>query len=175
MKIGAMRPDAAVTARPPFDAIVGKHRRELVTYLTRLMGNRADAEDVCQDALLRAVRAYPVLQDRTHVRAWLFKIATRTAANARRSGRRRHAHRSEIDPDLLPAPAASRSSSPALLAAVDALPLRQRAAIMLRIFHDQSYAQIAAIVGGTATAARANVYQGIKRLKTVLQARHSEG
>jgi DNA-directed RNA polymerase specialized sigma24 family protein len=52
---------------------------------------------------------------------------------------------------------------------VDALPPRQRAALMLRRFHGLAYAEIAASVGGTETAARANVYQAVRKLRAVLE------
>jgi RNA polymerase sigma factor (sigma-70 family) len=152
-----------------FEVLVERHRRELLAYLTRVLGNRADAEDACQDALLRAHRAYETLRDRSHVRAWLFTIATRVALNARRRHRRSVAHHADVDPDALPTPSRQRGIDPHLYRAVESLPGRQRAALMQRIFHDQSYDEIGATLDCTAEAARANVYQAIKRLRAALR------
>ena len=52
--------------------------------------------------------------------------------------------------------------------AVEALPPRQRAALMLRQFQDLGYAEIAAALGGNEDAARANVYQALKKLRAAL-------
>jgi RNA polymerase sigma-70 factor (ECF subfamily) len=172
LKTGAMRPET-IRASPkrktpvPFDQLAARHRGELVAYLTRMLGSHADAEDACHDALLRAQRAYPSLPDHTHVRAWLFTIATRTAANLRRGQRRRSAGACTIDPDTVAA-APDQPLDRDLLAAVEALPVRQRAALMLRVFHDHNYRQIGALMGGSAATARANVYQAIKHLKNDL-------
>lgn len=156
-------------AVPTFESVVARHRHEVLAYLTRLMSNRADAEDVCQDTFLRAHRAYPRLHDRTQVRAWLFTIATRAALNAQRHRRRTTARHVDLNPDTLPMIPASRDVDPSLYRAVNALPVRQRAALMQRIFHDHSYADIAATLGCSAEAARANVYQALKRLKVALR------
>ena len=52
--------------------------------------------------------------------------------------------------------------------AVEALPPRQRAALMLRQFQGLGYAEIAASLGGNEVAARANVYQALKKLRAAL-------
>lgn len=157
------------TAVAAFDTVVARHRHEILAYLTRLIGSRADAEDACQDALLRAHRAYPRLRERGHVRAWLFTIATRTALNAQRQRRRTIGRHVDLDPETLPVAPAGRDIDPGLYRAVAALPARQRAALMQRIFHDHSYAEIAVTLGCSAEAARANVYQALKRLKVALR------
>ena len=151
-----------------FDAVAVRYRGEILRYLMRVTGSRTDAEDVCQDVLLRAHRAYPTLRDRSHVRAWLFTIATRTAANFRRGRRRVAIRRTDIDPETLPSPTRKPGLNTTLVRAVDRLPRRQRAALMLRVFHDHDYRQIAVALECTPAAARANVYQAIQRLKRLL-------
>jgi len=157
-------------ASPSLATLVHRHRAEILTYLTRILGNAADAEDACQDTWLRACRAYTALADHSNLRAWLFKIATRTALNQRRQSTRRLARIDDGDPETLPQAESSRenAASARVLEAVGALPPRQRAALMQRMFHDRSYEEIALTVGGSAAAARANVYQALKRLRTVL-------
>ena len=61
-----------------------------------------------------------------------------------------------------------REESRAIVRAVEALPPRQRAALVLRRFHGLDYAEIAASVGGTEATARANVYQAVKKLRAAL-------
>ena len=154
-----------------FDALARRYRPELAAYLYRVLGDWHDAEDACQEALLRAQRAHARLRPQSNARAWLYKIATNTALNLMRQRRRQAARSVDVDPDSLPAEADSfdrREEVQALREAIQALPAKQRAALMLRRFHDLSYSEIAASLGGSPEAARANVYQAIRRLRQML-------
>lgn len=160
-------------ARAQIAALAEQHRREILNYLVRLLGNRADAEDACQEVFLRAQRGFAALAPGSNRRAWLYRIATNSGLNAARRQSRLSARRLEIDVDSLPA----RNGQPAdrglhlqsLARAVRRLPARQRAALMLRQFEGLSYAEIALCVGGTEAGARANVYQALKNLRAALE------
>jgi len=155
-----------------FEHLVERHRPELLAYLTRLLGDPHDAEDACQDALMRAYRAYSRLRPDSNPRAWLYKIATNTAFNVLKRRKRTAMHHVEIDLERL-----SSDMNPtyeqgeqmrAISQAVEALPPKQRAALMLRQYQGLRYAEIASSVGGNEASARANVYQAIKRLRKAL-------
>jgi RNA polymerase sigma factor (sigma-70 family) len=156
----------------PFAALIERHGTEILGYLVRLVGNREDAEDACQDAFLRAHRAYARLATDANGRAWLYRIATNSARNVMRGRRRRTARIAEVDLDRLPSRMSAlpeqRAELRTVARAVDALPPRQRAALMLRRFHDLNYAEIAASLGGSEEGARANVYQALKKLRAAL-------
>jgi RNA polymerase sigma-70 factor (ECF subfamily) len=75
-----------VTDRPEFADIVREHLDRLYGYCVRLASNPADAEDLLQETLVRAMRGYGDLRDGTRTKGWLFAIATncwRDAARAR--------------------------------------------------------------------------------------------
>ena len=72
---------------PPFWSLVERHGDELLAHARRLAGDQ-HAEDVVQDALLRALRAYPRLRHADHLRAWLYRVTTTTAIDLHRSRRR---------------------------------------------------------------------------------------
>jgi RNA polymerase sigma-70 factor, ECF subfamily len=156
-----------------FAAVVQRHRPEILRYLVRLLGDVEDARDACQEAMLRAHVAFPRLRPDSNPRAWLFRIATNAARNTGRSRTRRARRTADVELDGLPAAAVAspeqREDLRRVARAVDALPPRQRAALMLRRFHGLAYAEIAASVGGTETAARANVYQAVRKLRAVLE------
>ena len=162
-----------MTAKPdPFAVLVERHGTEILRYLVRLVGNREDAQDACQDALLRAHRAFARLAPDANRRAWLYRIATNSARNVMRGRRRRMNRTSDVDLERLPARMTAhpeqRAELRAVARAVEALPPRQRAALMLRQFHDLDYTEIAASLGGSAEGARANVYQALKKLRSTL-------
>ena len=149
-----------------------RHRPELLAYLVRFLGDEHDAQDVCQETFLRAHRAFARLRPDSNSRAWLYRIATRSALNTLRRRSRIVARRVDIDLDGLPARVTASGEGRVRLAAVatavGGLPPRQRAALMLRQFHGLAYAEIAATLGGNEAGARANVYQAIKKLRAAL-------
>jgi len=155
--------------RPDFEMLVELHSGELCAYLWRLTGDEADARDCLQDTFLRAFRAYDRLQDFSNLRAWLYKIATNTA-------RTQHArdHRRQAEPLLEPVASGERAVDvqvmertqlAAVKQAVMELPVRQRAALMMRKYQELEYSEIAEILECSEDSARANVYQAIKKLR----------
>ena len=67
---------SAVGAGPSFAALARDHLDRLYGYCLRLTGDPADAEDLVQESLLRALRAYDGLRDPARAKGWLFAIAT---------------------------------------------------------------------------------------------------
>src|SRR5262245_46109224 len=130
-------------ARQPVCQLVDRHRPEILAYLMRLLGNPHDAQDVCQETFLRAHRASARLQPDTNSRAWLYRIATNAARTAARRRARAGTTASDVDVDTLPARAVATADEREQLylvaRAMQALPTRQRAALVLRRFHDLSY------------------------------------
>src|SRR4051794_32081486 len=83
---------------PPFWSLVEAHGDELLAHARRMTDDQS-AEDVLQDALLRALRAYPRLRHADHLRAWLYRVTTTTALDLHRRRRR------EVPTEEPPAPA----------------------------------------------------------------------
>ncbi len=157
--------------KPDFDELVEQHSAEIFAYIWRMLRDTRDAEDCLQEAFLRAFRTYGRVQTGTNYRAWLYKIATNTAHSHWKRRKRSEAHTTEIDPDRQAdeMSVADRVERKALLAAVaravDALPDQQRAALIMRKYQELSYAEIASALDCTEAAARANVYQAVKKLQ----------
>src|SRR6202171_1651882 len=74
-----------------FGELTEPHRRELQVHCYRMLGSFQDAEDALQDTLLRAWRGLGEFEGRASLRTWLYRIATNTCLNARRSAGRRPA------------------------------------------------------------------------------------
>ncbi|HEY45548.1 MAG TPA: RNA polymerase sigma factor [Anaerolineae bacterium] len=160
-----------MVTKPNFDTLVEAHSAEIFAYLWRMMGEKADAEDCLQETFLRAFRGYSHLVSGSNYRAWLYKIATNVARTHFSRRKRAAIHKVKIDPSRLqggisPVDELDRQEMlMVVLEAVEGLPYKQRAAFMMRKYQGLSYHTIATVLGGTEDAARANVYQALKKLR----------
>ena len=107
-----------------------------------------------------------------NARAWLYRIATNRAFTVLRRRRGALARAAVVDLETLPARAVDLDGGLELrrvARAVGALPPKQRAALVARRFAGLEYEDIAVTLGCSPEAARANVYQAIRRLRGVLE------
>jgi RNA polymerase sigma-70 factor (ECF subfamily) len=163
---------APPAGRAVFAELVERYEREIYAFLFRMVRHEADAQDLLQETFLRALRAYPRLDDGANHRAWLYRIATNTALNhLRQRGR----ESTGMEDQLLNMSSGQEEAEmrhmdlvSAVTQALQALPPKQRAALIQRKFHDLCYEAIAANIGSTPDAARANVYQALRKIKTAL-------
>jgi RNA polymerase sigma factor (sigma-70 family) len=143
---------------PPFERFYLAHRDEVLGYLRRLLGQRA--EDAWQETFLRALRAYGRLQHGKHLRAWVFTIATNVAMDELRA---KPADR--LDDGNEPAVELRQDAFRELEHLTVDLPPTERAAVVLRYGYDLPYAQIADALGSSEDAARAAASSGVRRLR----------
>ncbi len=133
----ADRAAAAQDAQDAFEAAVRPHYANLVRRLVLVLGDPHDAEDVAQDAYLKAYRSWDRF-DGVDVRAWLYTIALRLAFNQLRGRRRWLAALDRIEP-----PTWSDPSDPDLAAALGTLDVRTRSALLLNVVDGYTQAEIA--------------------------------
>jgi RNA polymerase sigma-70 factor (ECF subfamily) len=162
-----------VTVNERAAILLARYGLELARHLRRMVRDDEVAQDLLQDTMLRAHRALPRLGPGANERAWLYRIATNCALNhlrgrarerraLERHAREHDAHRDGPEPAERDEAARRREE---LWRRVGKLPERQRVALTLRVADELEYDEIAARMGCTAEAARANVYQATKRLK----------
>ena len=146
-------------ALPPFWSLVEAHGDELLAHARRMAGPE-HAEDVLQDAFLRALRAYPRLRHGDHLRAWLYRVTTTAALDAHRARRR------EVPTDSVPAGATEDVyDSGAFEALIAPLPESARATLRLRFVEDLDYDRIAGRLGCSPEAARQRVSTAVRTLR----------
>ena len=154
----------AAVVLPPFWSLVEAHGDELLAHARRLAGP-ADAEDVLQDALLRALSAYPRLHHGEHLRAWLYRVTTTTALDLHRARRREQPH---------PEPPAGATEpvydDGAFEALIAPLPASARTALTLRFVEDLDYDGMAAALGCSPVAARQRVSTAVRTLRAQVTA-----
>jgi len=159
-----------------FEELMGKYEKEIYRFVYRMTGNRDDAADVLQDTFFKAFRAFPRLPAKANHRAWLYRIASRSAMNLARSKKVRRAlplekarHLAESNGDL-ESLVETRRLAGCLGDIVRALPVRQRIALLQRKYQELSYREIAATLQCSEQSARAHVYQAMTKIRRGLAA-----
>ena len=151
---------------PPFTEFLEQHRGTVYRFLTVVVGPDG-ADDCFQETFLAALRAYPRLTDASRLDRWILRIASRKAIDHHRAAGRRAIPTGDV-PERPAAASAGPGFDGELSAAVASLPAKQRLAVVHRHVLDRSYADVAEILGTTQEAARANVYQGVKKLRELM-------
>jgi RNA polymerase sigma-70 factor, ECF subfamily len=153
------RAAAATGDTSTFEAAVRPHYASLIRRLVLVLGDERDAEDVAQDAYLKAFRSWDRF-DGSDVRAWLYTIALRLAFNQLRGRRRWLAAIGRIEPRPWADPA-----DPDLAAALAALEPRTRAALLLNVVDGYTQAEIATMLN----APEGTVASWISRFRATLR------
>lgn len=132
-----------MTKRTDIEELYEAHFRDAVRLATMILADSSSAEDVAQDAFLRAASRIGALRDRASFPAYLRKAVIRTAISQRRARDRRSDREMRAYRPAVEEPAETVGSDQLLLQAVQALPIRQRTAIVLRYWLDLSEREIA--------------------------------
>ncbi len=161
-------------ACPGFEDILVWHEDEIYRFALRLAGNRPDADDLYQETMLKAYRAFGRLRPDANHRAWLYRIASNTFFSDRRK-RDRVDSLDRLD-DLTGFDVAEAETDHAacldarvllreVAAFIDRLPSKQRLALTLRKFHGLGYDEIADTLRCSEGAARTNVHVAMTKLR----------
>jgi RNA polymerase sigma factor (sigma-70 family) len=149
--------------RPPFQRLLDQHATDVLRFCIASAGP-VDGDDVFQETVIAALRAYPRLRHSDNLKGWLLTIAHHKALDHHRARTRRPIPAD----DLEPAGAATNGEprDDALWAAVHDLPPKQRGAVLLRFVGDLSHREIAAALGSSEEAARRSLADGLAKLRT---------
>jgi RNA polymerase sigma-70 factor (ECF subfamily) len=160
-----------------FGIIVETYRDRLFGLALGIVRNRAAAEDVVQEAFVKAYRNLNRFRGDSSVYTWLYRIAVNTAHNhLRRERRTGKVDFEEVAPviaakDPNPADRAADSElGEAIDGAIQRLPRRQREVFILHYFERMTHREIAEVLGVTEGAVKASFFHAIQKLKGALQA-----
>ncbi|MDF1565839.1 MAG: sigma-70 family RNA polymerase sigma factor [Deltaproteobacteria bacterium] len=172
--------------RAAFEAQALPHLDALYGAALRLTRDEGDAQDLVQDALVRAYRFFDRFEQGTNIKAWLFKILTNTFINAyRRKGRERNAvegaEQATVRARSISAKVSSSSRDPEkaildqmvsaeVLHALDEVPIDFRMVVILADLQDFAYKEIAEIVGCPVGTVMSRLFRGRRLLQKRLRA-----
>lgn len=160
--------------REAFGLLVGKYQRKLLRLVMRLVRDPAEAEDVVQEAFIKAYRALPNFRGESAFYTWLYRIGVNTAKNWLLAHGRRMPTISEVgdeetegiedtmllrDETTPEGELMSRQIGAAVHAAMEALPEDLRMAITLREIEGLSYEEIATVMNCPIGTVRSRIFR----------------
>jgi RNA polymerase sigma-70 factor (ECF subfamily) len=155
-----------------FDLIVERHRRHVYQLCYRFVGNHEDASDLSQDVFFRAYRGLHTFRGQSALATWLYRISVnvclnRVAVKVPRTEpieERQHMDQGETASERV----LRQERAVRVRAGIARLPPKQRAALILRLYHDLSHQEIAETLGSSVGAVKANVFHALQSLKHIL-------
>jgi RNA polymerase sigma-70 factor (ECF subfamily) len=154
--------------REAFDRLLGELRPKLHRYCARMTGSVIDGEDVVQEAMIKALEAFPSAGIIVYPEGWLFRIAHNAALDFLRRRARSAARHSDEDPDMMIDPAmavSDRETAATSLRTFMRLPAAQRSSVILMDVLGYSLEDIGAVTDTTVPAIKAALHRGRARLR----------
>jgi RNA polymerase sigma-70 factor (ECF subfamily) len=154
--------------REAFDALVARYQRPIYRLCYRYVNNHEDANDLAQDAFLKAWRAIASFRGESAFSTWLYRIAVNACLNHRALKRPATQELPEALVDPRPgaqADAERDDEARRVRAAVSRLPDRQRATLILKVYHDLTHEEVAEILGSSIGTVKANLFHALANLR----------
>lgn len=165
-----------------FGELLNRNRSLVVNYLSRLVVNRAIAEELAQDVFVRVYRSRQTYEPTAKFSTWLYRITTNVALNHFRDEKRTQNHisldvhdavqvrreaqdRAQLVEDRLVREVDVRQ----IRHAIRALPPKQRAAVIMHKYEDMDYAQISRVLRCSPAAVKAQMFRAYETLRLRLR------
>jgi RNA polymerase sigma-70 factor (ECF subfamily) len=158
-----------------FDKCIAENQRRVFQIAYSVLGNSADAEDVAQEAFLRAYQKFASLREAEKFRAWVNRIVFRLALNRRRGYRRRLVRDSAWQIAETPTmvdgakDAEQRAMLHRLRKEIESLPEKFRTVLQLSLAEEMDAADVGAVLGIPAGTVRSRVHTARKLLLEVMK------
>lgn len=160
-----------------FESLIRKHQRMVHSLTFRMTGSAADAEDLAQEAFIRAYEQINSFTGGAKFSTWLYSVAMHACLNWRRDEARRFQAQANCAEEIMISQQAETGIPPAesemarqAQAALLRLPARQRAAIVLTIYDGLSHAEAAKVLRCSETTVSWRVFAAKRKLKRWLTA-----
>jgi RNA polymerase sigma-70 factor, ECF subfamily len=165
-----------------FGELLNRNRNLVVNYLSRMVVNRAVAEELAQDVFIRVYRSRQTYEPTAKFSTWLYRITTNVALNHFRDEKRSQNHisldvqdavqvrreaqdRAQLVEDRLVREVAMRQ----IRHAIRALPPKQRAAVIMHKYEEMDYTQISRVLRCSPSAVKALMFRAYETLRLRLR------
>jgi RNA polymerase sigma-70 factor (ECF subfamily) len=164
-----------------FGLLLQRHRNPVFHFLCRMVQNQAVAEELAQEVFLRVYRSRSTYEPTAKFTTWLFRIATRLALNSLRDGKKEKLQDSleeqTSDGTTRQLPDRGRTIEQEMLyqarlrevrEAIEGLPAKQRAAVLMHKYDDMEYSQIARVLRCSDSAVKSLLFRAYESLRFAL-------
>ena len=158
--------------RASFSELVKRHQRGMLRLSMRFMKDLDTAQDVVQDAFIKSYEKLNMFEGRSSFKSWLYQITVNTARNKLRENR--YDMTDIEDVQLSVAPIAEMklvhvAVRDLIQVQVDRLPFKQKTALVLRVYEDLSFTEIAEVMQCPYDTAKANYRHALLKLKEIFE------
>jgi RNA polymerase sigma-70 factor (ECF subfamily) len=164
-----------------FALLLERHRAPVVHFLYRMVQNQAVSEELAQEVFLRVYRSRATYEPTAKFTTWLFRIATHLALNWIRDGRKEKGQES-LDKDLIEGVERQVADLQPTVeqelvyqvrlrevrGAIEMLPAKQRAAVMMHKYEELEYSQIAKVLNCSESAVKSLLFRAYETLRARL-------
>lgn len=154
-----------------FDRLVERYQRDVYRLCYRYVGHHEDANDLAQEAFLRAWRSIGRFRGESAFSTWLYRIAVNACLNQRALKR----VPTQDLPETLPDPsrgaqvrAEAEDEARRVRGAIARLPEKQRATLILKLYHDLSHEEVASVLGSSVGTVKSNLFHALGNVKRLL-------
>jgi RNA polymerase sigma-70 factor (ECF subfamily) len=157
--------------REAFDRLVVRYQRDVYRLCYRYVNNHEDANDLAQEVFLRAWRGISRFRGESSFSTWLYRIAVNTCLNFRALRRPATQELPATLADPVPGAVARAESDEAarrLRTAVSRLPEKQRATLILKVYHELTHEEVAGILGTSVGTVKANLFHALRNLRRLM-------
>ena len=158
--------------REAFDRLVLRYQRDVYRLCYRYVNSHEDANDLAQEVFLKAWRGIGRFRGDSSFSTWLYRIAVNACLNFRALKRPQTQELPEALVDPVPGVAARverDDEARRVRAAVGRLPEKQRATLILKLYHDRTHEEIARAMGTSVGTAKANLFHALANLRKTLR------
>ena len=148
-----------------YNLLVSRWEKRIYNYLLKLVGDREDALDLCQDTFLKAYQNLGKLDDPARFAGWLFRIAHNEAFSLLRKPRPDSAEPPEYEPAAQGGRPFPMELSLAVRAALDRLSAEQREVVVLKIYQGFKFEEMAEVLGCPVSTIKSRLYTALDLLK----------
>ncbi|RME17326.1 MAG: sigma-70 family RNA polymerase sigma factor [Bdellovibrio sp.] len=151
-----------------FSKLVRKHQKSLLRLAMRITNDLQSAEDIVQESFIKAFKKLDSFEGRSSFKSWMYRIVINTAKNKLRKHKKDHLDIAKVQ--ISTSPIAENSLSfhvfkEVLQKEIQKLPPRQKMALILRVFEELSFKEIADIMACPYDTAKANYRHALMKLR----------